>query len=139
MSDRAALPARPEALQTLHEMLDRFWGAIETGRGERVPERVRHGLGTAVSEVATNIIRYAQAETFDFALTLDEWGKVEALFQDGGAPFRGVPDGDFDPDMLAEGGMGLALAKRSLDVLDYSRSAEGVNSWRLVIALSVPS
>jgi anti-sigma regulatory factor (Ser/Thr protein kinase) len=137
-SDTRTLPARAEALATLHEMQEQFWGATESLRGRVTPPHLRHGLATAVSEVAANIIRYAKAPAFEFALSL-EGGKVEARFTDSGVPFTGVPDGDFNPDMLAEGGMGLALAKRALHALDYRRMPDDTNRWTLVVLLPAPA
>ena len=119
-------------------MLERFWGAVETLRGETTPPNLRHGLATAVGEVAANIIRYAQASTFDFSLSL-HGKKVEARFSDAGIPFHGVADGTFHPERLEEGGMGLALAKRVLDGFEYRRLADHTNCWTLVLLLPVPA
>ncbi|MDP2316476.1 MAG: ATP-binding protein [Pseudomonadota bacterium] len=137
-NESRTLPARPEALEALHEMLDRFWSAVESARGGPVSPNPRHGLAIAAAEVAANIIRYAQADSFEFSLTL-HGNTVEARFIDAGVPFLGVADGHLDPELLAEGGMGLALAKRGLDSFGYQRLANQTNCWTLVLLLPVPT
>jgi serine/threonine-protein kinase RsbW len=136
-NESRTLPALPEALESVHAMLDRFWGAVESSHGNPVPPNLKHGLATAVAEVAANIIRYSKAGTFDFALSLAE-RMVEARFTDAGIPYRGVADGAFDPEQLAEGGMGLALAKRGLHTFAYQRLPDDTNCWTLVMKLPVP-
>lgn len=136
------LPATPEALETLHALLEAFWRAIESSRGEAVPAVVRLGLEIAASEIATNIIRYSGAPSFDVALIL-AGQEIEARFRDSGVPFRGVLRGDpaalAEDGALAEGGRGLALANRALHTLLYRRSRQGVNHWSLIVLLPVSS
>jgi serine/threonine-protein kinase RsbW len=133
-NETRTLAARPEALEEVHEMLQRFWHATAAHRGHAVAPTERHGFATAVSEVAANIIRYSQAASFDLSLTLDE-RRIEAKFIDAGIPFRGSADGELDPDLLAEGGMGLALAKRALHAFGYRRLPDDTNCWTLVLLL----
>jgi len=141
------LAARPESLPTLHAVLDRFWAAVDTRRGHPTPLALRYGLATAVAEVAANIIRYAQTHTFGFEVMLFPAspsdtglegpgdGTVEARFTDAGVPFRERLDRDFDPEQLAEGGMGLALARRGLHALEYRRLPDATNCWILRLHL----
>lgn len=138
-SETNTLSAQPEALAQLDEMLERFWHHVETLRGKSVPANVRHGLATAVAEVAANIIRYARIRSFDFTLSLLDGRTVEARFNDAGVPFRGIPEGDLDPDVLAEGGRGLALARRALHRFEYRRLPDDTNCWTLAVLLPVPA
>ncbi|MDP2310203.1 MAG: ATP-binding protein [Pseudomonadota bacterium] len=136
-NEACSLPAQPESLPHLHEVMARFWASVEAVRGHRVPSHIRHGLATAVAEVGANIIRHSQAKSFDFILVLRDEDTVEARFEDAGVPFGAVPYGEFDPHMLPEGGMGLTLAKRALHALEYRRLPNGTNCWTLVVLLPV--
>jgi anti-sigma regulatory factor (Ser/Thr protein kinase) len=94
---------------------------------------------TAVVEIATNILRHAYPPgtppgSMELRL-LAFRDRVEARFSDHGTAFQDavrlatarVPD----PAALAEGGYGLALARATLDRLEYTRSSLGRNSWLL--------
>lgn len=122
--------ADPAALETFHLTLERFWTAVDGA----VPPPVRVALSTAIAEVAANIIRHAKADTLSMALTLDG-ERLEACFRDRGLPLRVAPRDVTTPESMAEGGRGLLLARQSLDALDYDRTADGVNCWRLAIVL----
>ena len=62
--------------------------------------------------------------------------RVEAHFNDDGVVFveQPAPDvgAEYDPLDLPESGRGLTIAQAYVDQLDYRRTAEGSNEWRLV-------
>lgn len=123
-------PASVESLDRVHQALERFWR--RAGASRRVPSAVQIALSTAVAEIVTNILRHARADSF--GLTLRASGDtLEACLTDRGVPFREPVAGPV-PE-LAEGGRGLLLARRSVSRLEYSRSADGENRWRLVVEL----
>lgn len=129
------LPAAPEALTKLHTALTAFWQNVAAQRGSGVPVREQFALTTAASEIAANIIRYAEAETFDLTLSSLDGRTVEACFADRGIAYHPTPGPVGDPSELAEGGFGLALARRVVHSLDYQRTDDGENCWRLVVLL----
>lgn len=134
MRELCTTPASPETLDLVHAALDRFWTALERDRATPLPPATRFGFTTAVAEVAANIILHARAETINLALTQDGT-RIEACFHDRGIPYQGGGGAELDPFSLPEGGMGLTLARRVVDSLEYERSSDGVNCWRLVLAL----
>ena len=129
------LLARPEALDGLHAAIQQFWASLAAQTGRRPPMRVQFALSTAASEIAANIIRYSGAETFVVAFLCRDGSRLEARFEDQGLPFEGGAEAGPTPGGLAEGGFGLALARRVVDSLAYDRSAEGLNTWRLVVLM----
>ncbi|GDX81588.1 hypothetical protein LBMAG42_33990 [Deltaproteobacteria bacterium] len=133
--ETVTLAARPEALDGLHTALDHFWSSVAAQLGKGAPLRVRFALSTAASEIAANIIRYSEADSFDVALISHEGRRLEARFEDRGLPYQGEAEAEGTPGGLAEGGFGLALARRVVDALAYDRSANGVNTWSLVVLL----
>lgn len=101
--------------------------------------RARFALSTATSEIAANIIRYSSADSFVVSLMSHPGSRLEARFEDRGLPYHGEAEAAATPGGLAEGGFGLALARRVVDALAYERTAEGVNVWSLVVILPVVS
>lgn len=129
------LSARPEALAALHTAISDFWVNVSAQSGREVPMRVQFALTTAASEIAANIIRYAETESFDLALLNHGGQKVEARFTDRGIAYEPTPEPGGSPGTLAEGGFGLALARRVVHSLEYDRTVDGLNCWRLVVLL----
>ena len=136
-----AVAATAPALAALHATLDRFWAAVERAAAEPPDARWRHLFATAVAEIAANIVRHAYpagAVPGTMHLRLRAYdGRAEALFTDHGVAFvdpaqspRSLPADD--PLALPEGGYGLALARAAVDRLDYARTPDGQNQWRLV-------
>ena len=135
------VPAQAEQLPAIHAALQRFWEAAD-GVLDLAPDpswSLR--FATAVAEIAANIAQYAYPSSSTpgaMRLCLRTYpNRVEAVFADGGAPYTGSAEAAMpDPLSLAEGGYGLALARVALDRLDYSRTEDGTNQWRLVKRLA---
>ena len=141
-------PALPGGLEALHDALARFWGAVDAALARPPDSAHRLRLETAVMEVATNIIRHAHppgAPPGAMHLRLRAHAdRIEARFTDRGLAFRpsepppGPEDEPADPLEIPEGGYGLALVRATVDEVDYERSDEGTNVWRLITWLNGP-
>ncbi|HEU5327211.1 MAG: ATP-binding protein [Thermomicrobiales bacterium] len=146
MEAAVAVPAVPESLGALHELLDRFWPAVAAAIAEPPSSELRLRFVTAVLEIAGNIVRHAyppDTPSGPLELRLCAWpGRIEARFADRGVPYQlpaapaaALPVDPDDFTMLPEGGYGLALVRAAVDHLDYERTAGGENRWRLVSLL----
>lgn len=102
-----------------------------------------HEFLTAVSEIGANVLTYAYQDREPGAVELELLrfpDRVEARFRDWGEPFVEQPvsappidDELLDPIFaLEESGRGLAIARLALTSVDYERSLDGTNTWRLV-------
>lgn len=142
VSDRLVLAAHPRNLTLIHDGLDRFESATTAAKGAAVAT-VYDAFRTAVIEIATNILRHAYPpDTPTAPLTLQLLlfpERIEAIFHDQGIAFTppttvATPALDEIDDIMdvPEGNLGLFLALKALDHLEYSRTVEGVNQWRLV-------
>ncbi|MBA2321069.1 MAG: ATP-binding protein [Deltaproteobacteria bacterium] len=134
----ARFSARPESLAELHTAFETFFASAErAGAAIRPVDRV--AMVTAASEIAANIVDHACHHLPDAQVSLAlqrTGGSIEARFEDPGAPFgeaRPKAEGDEIPHM----GVGLKVARASLDALEYVRE-DGHNCWRLV-RLTAPS
>lgn len=136
--DRLAVlaPAVPDILDLVHGLLEQLWlGHPEVSDDDRLR------FETAVVEILGNIVEHAYeldsgrgtapTESRRFQLVVGVTpGKVLATFGDNGLPAELDLGSVLMPDVDAESGRGLALAKASLDVLDYAR-VDGRNRWAL--------
>ena len=94
-----------------------------------------------VTEIATNIVRHAYPThpVGELEVRLQLYAdRLEAQLLDRGQPFE-EPTASRDPEVLREGGFGLIVTRRALDLVEYSRSHEGRNCWRLVKRFEVDS
>jgi len=133
-------PAEAEALDTLHGALAHFWKVVDKNISSPPDQDWRMRFATAVSEIATNVVRHAYRGRCPPGLLGLEVRfyktRVVAKFTDSGAPFTEPtpaarrPDGD-ELD-VPEGGYGLHVARACVDRLAYARSKSGVNTWRLM-------
>jgi anti-sigma regulatory factor (Ser/Thr protein kinase) len=130
--------ATAEELAALHAALDRFWDVVDAVLAQPPPQDWRIRFVTAVAEVAANIVRHAYpigTPRGPLRLRVRLYAdRVVASFADRGVAFvpgevQGPPGSD--PAELPEGGFGLALARASLDRLEYRRTPTGTNCWRL--------
>jgi len=129
-------PAVPAQLDALHAALDRLWAEIEAMTDPQPSTEQRMAFATGVIEIASNILRHAypsSASVGDIEIRLElHANRLEALLTDCGQPFTEPrPDSLVEPQDLPESGLGLALARRSLDTVEYERNASGRNQWRL--------
>ena len=141
--------ATPEALTAIHDLLARFWAGLDP-TPLSPPRDQRARVVTAVIEIGGNIIRHAYPPGQAGALTLRlcAWpDRLEARYSDRGVRYEPAPDpqalpviatGDEAVAPLPEGGFGLAIARATLDALDYDRSPGGENHWTLVSGLGRP-
>jgi anti-sigma regulatory factor (Ser/Thr protein kinase) len=142
------VPAVPESLGALHELLNRFWPAVDETIAEPPSPELRMRFVTAVLEIASNIVRHAyppDTPAGPLELRLCAWpGRIEARFADRGVPYQ-PPAAPAAPALAAdledlsalpEGGYGLALVRAAVDQHDYARTTGGENRWRLVSLLS---
>lgn len=126
--------AEPAWLDDLHDALERLWAEVPA-----VPETDRMLFETAVVEIATNIVRYTTPSgpgpaRASARLRADSHALEAELSDDGLAV-----DVDLDPDPvddLAEGGRGIALVRRAVDLLTLARAADR-NVWTLRRTLPV--
>src|SRR5262249_46236044 len=116
-----------------------FWATVDTTVTRPPDGAWRNQFATAVAEIAANIIRHAYAgasEPGPMRLHLYAYpDRVEAYFTDRGVAFMPPPAVEEEPESelleLPESGRGLAVAQACLDELEYRRTAEGTNEWRL--------
>ena len=122
--------AGPDFPAEIQRTLDNAWAVY----GE-VPETTRIEVTIAAAEVGSNIIEHA-GRGRDLHVRMDLWvldDMVRIEFTDDGLP----AEADLDltsvrmPDVMAENGRGLALARVSLSELSYHRGPAG-NRWTLV-------
>ena len=137
--ERIVVPAIATRLADLHDALDRFWAAVELVLAHPPDTTWRLQFTTAVAEIAANIVRHAYpAGTTPGSMQIrlrSYTDRVEACLTDRGLAFTPSKVADSPrPESveLPEGGLGLAIARASLDQVGYSRTPEGTNHWRLV-------
>ncbi|HWI41988.1 MAG TPA: ATP-binding protein [Nocardioides sp.] len=89
---------------------------------------------TAVIEIAGNVVEHGRpvgSVRWTFSLTV-EADRLRGSLSDDGEELEGDPtDASLPDDPLADSGRGLALARATLDELDYRRQ-DGVNVWHMV-------
>lgn len=132
------MPIRLESLTRLHSVLEAFWQQIGIYTNPLPDSMLYHALTTAAIEIASNIVRHAyppNAPNGELEMRLLLLADaIEIHFQDRGVEFREEPTLPMlDPtavERLSEGGLGLWLARRSVDELRYARQGD-VNVWKL--------
>lgn len=115
---------------------------VEGELSSRCPEKACARLSLAAEEVFVNIARYAYAPgegKIDISLTVSGDPPVATLvFCDGGAPYNPLETPDPDVTLGAGdreiGGLGIYLAKKSVDEMRY-RYENGQNVLVLVKSL----
>ena len=126
-------PARAEpGLAELHAAFEVLFQRAESS-GVPVASADRVAILTAAGEIGANIVRHACGELPDAEVTLileRGDGLIEARFEDPGQPFVAAA-GKPGAAALLPGGLGLAIARLSVEVLEYTREGAG-NRWRLV-------
>jgi len=120
--DSLTVPGNLDSLQAIRDFV--LAAAEEAG----IDERSAYKLSLAVDEIATNIIIYGyggSATPGDVVVQADtEDGRLQIVLEDTSPPFdpfsRGEPSGlDAPLEERAIGGLGVYLAKRSVDEFRY--------------------
>lgn len=114
-----------DQLGEVHAAMARFWEALRPAPAETW----RMLFELAVAEVAANIIEHARPALMSLRLHLDA-GCAVAHFSYLGMGWTDLPNTDL-PDMMAERGRGLFLARTGVDEVTYQRTGMTVD-WRLV-------
>jgi serine/threonine-protein kinase RsbW len=119
------LKNRPEERQRLDQSFREF------GKRHGIPDRVLLAVSLALEELFTNIISYGyrdQAEHVVEAAFAVEDGKVRIELRDDGQPFDPTqhppPNVNLSLDDKPIGGLGIHMARRSLDTIEYCREGE---------------
>lgn len=125
-----ALEAAPGAdfPAEIQRTLDNLWA-----HHSEVPEPTRMDVAIAAAEVGNNILDHA-GRGRDLRIRMDVWvldDQVHIEFIDDGLPVELDLDAVRMPDVMAENGRGLALARACLRELSYHRDGSG-NRWTLV-------
>jgi serine/threonine-protein kinase RsbW len=137
--EKVTVAAVAEELDAIHAASDRFWSVVDATLARPPSQDWRLRFTTALAEIAANIVRHAYpagAARGPMRLRLRLYDdRVVASFADHGIRFTppamaGAPRSGGSE--LAEGGYGLALARASLDRLEYRRTPSGINCWRLM-------
>lgn len=118
-------PADLPCLERVHDLVDQLWVRVPD-----VEATDRYRFGTAVIEVAGNIVEHGGDDVRLRLRLVARDSSVEAYFRDTGPEI--VLDeltGEL-PEPLAEKGRGIALARAALDDVEYEREGEA-NLWRL--------
>ncbi len=118
----------PDFSAEIQRTLDEAWA-----RHSEVPDNIRMELTIAVAEVSNNILDHA-GRGRDLRIGMKLWvmsDHVRIEFTDNGLPAEVDLAALRMPDVMAENGRGLPLARASLSELSYRRD-EASNHWTLV-------
>jgi anti-sigma regulatory factor (Ser/Thr protein kinase) len=121
----------------LHNQLSELAAARQAltrfGRQHDVPDRVLHDLNLTLEEILTNIISYGYTDSVEHEITVRlsvQSGEMRVDVEDDGQPFDPLeapkPDTTKPLEERAVGGMGIHLARKLTDGLEYQRH-EGKN------------
>jgi glycosyltransferase involved in cell wall biosynthesis/anti-sigma regulatory factor (Ser/Thr protein kinase) len=118
----------PDFSAEIQRTLDEAWA-----HHSEVPDNIRMELTIAVAEVSNNILDHA-GRGRDLRIGMKLWvmgDHVRIEFTDNGLPAEVDLAALRMPDVMAENGRGLPLARASLSELSYRRD-EASNHWTLV-------
>lgn len=124
----AADSAGPDFPAEMHRTLEQAWT-----RHPEVPEVTRMELAIATAEVGNNLLNHA-GRGQHLRIRMQVWvlaDQVRIEFTDDGLPAEIDLASLRMPDVMAENGRGLALARASLQELSYAR-VDDYNRWTLV-------
>jgi serine/threonine-protein kinase RsbW len=113
-------------LERVHDLVDELWA--------RVPEvqpADRYRFETAVIEVAGNIVEHGGPDVRLLLWLQVHEDRLEAQFRDTGRAVDLTAIEGHVPDLLAEDGRGLALARATADDVSYRRTGH-TNSWWVI-------
>ncbi len=118
----------PDFAGEIQRTLDEAWANYS-----EVPDNIRIELTIAVAEVSNNILDHA-GRGRDLRIGMKLWvlsDHVRIEFTDNGLPAEVDLSALRMPDVMAENGRGLPLARASLSELSYRRDGDS-NHWTLV-------
>ena len=118
-------------LENLEAVLDFISTELES---KACPAKFKTQIAVAVEEIYMNIVHYAyRSETGNATVQCEAGGEplyAAIRFTDGGVPFNPLDKKDPDVTLPAEerdiGGLGIYLAKRTMDHMEY-RYQDGKN------------
>nr|WP_244962843.1 ATP-binding protein [Cryobacterium roopkundense] len=119
----------PDTVNAVHDLLENVWAdEPDVSLIDRI------SFETAVIELASNIIRHAEADTdagITCILRLEiSADRIQATLRDTGtAGLVGLPSVDM-PDESAESGRGIPLIQALVHELDYNRDGN-MNEWHI--------
>lgn len=118
--------------QRLHQALEAF------GERQNIPGAALAKVGLALEELITNILTHAYPDNHahDIAVSLERRGdEMSVTIADDGIPFdptlQPVPDLSLPLSEKPVGGLGIHMARQSVDAMTYRRE-QGRNMLRLV-------
>jgi serine/threonine-protein kinase RsbW len=120
--------SKPDFPGEVQHTLDKAWA-----EHPEVPTNIRIDVATAAAEVGSNILNHSGRDR-DLQIRLDvlvPGDHVRVEFTDDGPPAEVDLESARMPDVMAENGRGLALARACLAELSYRRDDSG-NRWTLV-------
>jgi anti-sigma regulatory factor (Ser/Thr protein kinase) len=107
------------------ENLDRVLAFVESHTGD-FPAKSRYHINIAVDEIFTNISNYAyRNETGTAVIRVAADDAVTIEFEDSGVPYD--PTAQTEPDLTQSadertpGGLGIFMAKKLMDAVEYRR------------------
>lgn len=122
----------PDDVNTVHNLLETVWSDAPG-----ISLRDRMSFETALIELASNVIQYANAGTGVSCRVSVETqdDQISASLCDSGKAADVELDGRRMPDGMAESGRGIALIQALVDELTYSRD-DDVNHWEITRRLA---
>lgn len=119
----------PDTLDKIHDVMDQL-----SRSGSGLSATARMHLTMAVSEIGANIVQHSRGG-LPVRMSMLVWRLpkgVEIGFTDDGDPANVDLTNVHMPDVTAECGRGLAIAKSCVDRLEYRRDSAG-NHWTLTV------
>ncbi len=121
-------------IEARKENLDRVMAFADDALEESgCPMKAQMQIDVAVEEIFVNIASYAYEDTGDVLIQLDvreNPAQVAITFTDSGVPFdptkREDPDVTLSADQRQIGGLGIFMARKTMDSMTYART-EGQN------------
>lgn len=122
----------PDDVDTVHNLLETVWSDAPG-----ISTRDRMSFETALIELASNVIQYANAGTGVSCRVSVETqdDQISASLCDSGKAADVELDGRRMPDGMAESGRGIPLIQALVDELTYSRD-DDVNHWEITRKLA---
>jgi anti-sigma regulatory factor (Ser/Thr protein kinase) len=98
------------------------------GKRHRLSDDLLHDARLALEEIVVNVIRYAYEDASEHEITVRmviSEGKLVLEVRDDGKPFNPLdvppPDLTKPPEERREGGLGIFLARKFMDSVEYAR------------------